>query len=215
MKVRSVQFDPENAVVSGGRLHLRLNENPRYPDADQGERRYLSGNVRSRRPIPGNSYTEVRAKMINRDVRANSAIWLHEEATVEMNPNVEIDMQEYLLPPTPGPNKVRSALHLWHKDPDNPDAPAKREDLGRKIERMGPLDRGFHLYGLERRGNDVLKFYLDGEEYWAPDIADHPVLATQPQPMVLYVRDINKGTPINADALPATFLVDYVRVYTL
>lgn len=214
MKVRSVQFDPGNVTVSGGKLRLALTNNPDYPG--EGERRYLSGNVRSRFTIPGNSYTEVRARMIPRAVNANSAIWLHEEATVEKNPNVEIDMQEYLLPPDASPNNVRSALHLWHKDPEHPDNPATREDLGRAIESVEGLDRTFHRYGLERRGDDVLRFYIDGVEYWAPGVvADHPSLATQPQPIILYVRDINENTPINPDAVPAEFVVDYVRVYTL
>lgn len=214
MKVRSVQFDPGNVTVSGGKLRLALTDNPDYPG--EGERRYLSGNVRSTFTIPGNSYTEVRARMIPRAVNANSAIWLHQEATVQGNPNVEIDMQEYLLPPDAGPDNVRSALHLWHKDPEHPDDNATREDLGRTIERVDGLDRSFHWYGLERRGDDVLRFYIDGVEYWAPDaVADNPSLATQPQPIILYVRDINESTPINPAAVPAEFVVDYVRVYTL
>ncbi|MEU8801796.1 glycoside hydrolase family 16 protein [Spirillospora sp. NPDC048819] len=74
----------------------------------------------------------------------------------------------------------------------------------------GPLDDGFHIYGLERRAGKVV-LYIDGKPYRS---YRDPVEAADPKPLVMYVREINEKKRINAGALPMDMFVDHVRVYT-
>lgn len=110
--------------------------------------------------------------------------------------------------------RVRSALHLWHIRADG----SKKHDTLADHPHpcpTGELDAAFHRYGLERRGGK-LRFYLDGEKYWTYDAKKegHPRLATQWQPIILYVRGV-AAHDVVASELPACFLVDYVTVHTI
>ncbi|MGP4028938.1 glycoside hydrolase family 16 protein [Actinomadura sp. 3N407] len=150
-----VQFVDENVRVSGGLLRIRMINNP------SGQGHFHSGVVRSTFAIGGNSYTEVRAKMIGTEANADSVI-RHSDADVQ------------------------------------------------HIGRAGaPLDEGFHVYGLECRAGKVVS-YIDGTPHRG--YATHPM--TEPQPLIMYVQGSNEKKRINAEALPADMLVDYVRVYT-
>ncbi|MGP3910274.1 family 16 glycosylhydrolase [Nonomuraea sp. 10N515B] len=196
-----VAFKPGNATVADGKLHIWTRKE------DYNGMHYTVGYVRSRFTIPGNSYTEVRARMIPWAANVNSAIWLHNQAIPERNPNPEIDMQEYhLKAPSSNPRHIHSALHLWPRDPDSHDA-VDHEDYDHNVN----LDEGYHLYGLERRAGR-LKFYIDGILYWSYDTSAHPEFSTDARPLILCCNG-NAGTPVDAQ-LPARMRVDYVKVYT-
>lgn len=95
----------------------------------------------------------------------------------------------------------------------NADAVIRHSDAGvHHVGRArGPLGKGFHVYGLERRAGKVV-FYIDGKPYRS--YGKRSVAATEPQPLAMYVVAINEEKPINAEALPMDMLIDHVRVYT-
>ena len=214
----NVRFTEKNLAIADGNLEITLSKADRPDHKPQ----FDAGVVRSKYQVPGDSYTEVRAKMLNPDVHANSAIWMLEESTPDRNPNPEFDLQEFVLK-TDGErhlDKVRSNIHLHHRvhDPSNDRDEVLGPELSHVFEEPS-LWEEFHLYGLERRQNEI-NFYIDGgEPYWSYSLEAHSDeeregIANIPQPVILYVRGVDGGDDINAPE-PVDFLVDHVRVYTL
>ncbi|MFF5213479.1 family 16 glycosylhydrolase [Streptosporangium sp. NPDC000396] len=191
-------FNPANVSVADGNLVLTARKQSQDGSA------YTFGAVESTFDVPGNSYVEVRAKVLDSRANVLSAIWLQSSPlSVENNPNPEIDIHE-----TFSYSRMVSTLHRWvwpyskenhHVDGD------KRFDFG-----VADTSTGYHVYGLERR-NGRLRFYADGRLAWdvaAPD----PAYVNMARHMVLSLEG-HLGQPKDA-YLPSAFLIDYVRTYS-
>jgi len=197
-------FSPENIVVSNGYLRLLAKKE------DYKGKSYTSAFLESEFNDPGNgSYIEVRAKTI--DVRANicCAIW---EQTFPLlptlNPNPEIDIQEYLLGGANGnPNRIQSTLHRWYR-PRGKDHHSV--DAYQTYDALVPLCYDYHTYGLERR-DGKLRFYIDGFKYWEYNVESMPEYVTMPRHIILSLEG-HAGNPVDY-YLPAVFRIDYVRLY--
>ncbi|MGH8877693.1 MAG: glycoside hydrolase family 16 protein [Stackebrandtia sp.] len=204
---RQFAFKDDNAKVDDGQLKLWAEEE------SYNNRKFTAGTVRSTFTVGGDSFVEVRAKMIPFAAKVNSAIWLHKRPKDGADHwAVEIDMQEYHLDsPKAGRTNIHSGFHLWKKKPDHheiPDEPnPNEEDV--KVN----LDDDFHNYGVERRDGKVT-FYFDGDPYWSVEATDlgPAYIATQPRHIILCCNG-NAKTPV-ASELPDCMKVDYVRVYT-
>lgn len=183
-----------NIKVSGGRLLLTK---------DTVNKTYTSSKVSSKISDPGNgSYIEIRAKVI--DYRANicCAIWEQNQVQEALNPNPEIDIQEFLL--SPDPNRVQSTLHRW------PRPGTHTVDAAQGYIASSPLCYDFHNYGLERR-DGKLRFYLDGFKYWEYNVESMPEYVTMSRHIILSIEK-HAGNPVDS-YLPAVFQIDYVRIY--
>lgn len=198
---RVYAFSFKNIAVSGGMLRMTAKKE------DFNGKSYTSSFLESRFDDPGNgSYVEVRARAI--DVRANicCAIW---EQTFplekKLNPNPEIDIQEYLLPGFNGnPNRVQSTLHRWYKPTGH------TQDAYQVYDAKDPLCYDYHIYSLERR-DGKLRFYLDGFKYWEFDVSSMPEFVTMPR-HIIFSLEGHAGNPVDS-YLPAVFLIDYIRIY--
>ena len=195
-------FNPDNISVSRGFLRLTARK-----ESLKGKS-YTCAFLESKINDPGNgSYIEVRAKTI--DVRANicCAIWEQNFPLLKENdPNPEIDIQEYLLSGANGnPNRVQSTLHRWPSKPG-----VHTQDAYQTHDALVPLCYDFHTYGLERR-DGKLRFYLDGHKYWEYNVASMPEYVTMPRHIIISLEG-HAGNPVDS-YLPATFQVDYVRIY--
>jgi len=210
-----VAFKPDNATVSDGDLRIWLKKEP-YKGVG-----YTGGYVRSKFYTAEDTYIEVRAKMIPHRANVNSALWLYDVPSPDLNPNVEIDMQEYLRP-LQKPKQVHHSFHLWYKDPGTPPGPPADSHIGLSNmdwDHQVNMDADYHLYGLERRkigfGSDrpggVVRFYVDGVMRWSYTATFVPELVTQPRPVIFNVNG-NAGIPVDVH-LPASMQVDYVRVF--
>ncbi|MEV8633044.1 glycoside hydrolase family 16 protein [Streptosporangium sp. NPDC051023] len=191
-------FTDANVSVAGGNLVLTAKK-----EAYNGSP-YTFGAVESRFDVPGNSYVEVRAKVLDSRANVLSAIWLQSSPlSVQNNPNPEIDIHE-----TFSYRRLVSTLHRWvwpYSDKSHLVDGDKRSDFG-----VTDTSTGYHVYGLERR-NGRLRFYADGQLGWdvaAPD----PAYVNMARHMVLSLEG-HLGQPNDA-YLPSTFLIDYVRTYS-
>jgi beta-glucanase (GH16 family) len=199
---RVFAFNFKNINVSGGYLRLSAKKE------DFNGKSYTSAFLESSFSDPGNgSYVEVRAKAI--DVRANicCAIWEQNFPLLPaLNPNPEIDIQEYLLPGANGnPTRVQSTLHRW------PTRPGVHTQDGYQIyDALVPLCYDSHTYGLERR-DGILRFYLDGFKYWEYNVSSMPEYVTIPR-HIIFSLEGHAGNPVDS-YLPAVFQIDYVRIY--
>jgi beta-glucanase (GH16 family) len=195
-------FNLGNITVSRGFLRLTAKKE------NFNGKSYTCAFLESQFNDPGNgSYVEVRAKAI--DVRANicCAIWEQNFPLLKVNdPNPEIDIQEYLLSGANGnPNRVQSTLHRWPTKPG-----VHTQDASQTHDALLPLCYDFHTYGLERR-DGKLRFYLDGQKYWEYNVASMPEFVTMPRHIIISLEG-HAGNPVDS-YLPATFQIDYVRIY--
>lgn len=194
----------ENTGVDSGVARLITKKEDFRHDPSYPMSHYTTGCLKSKFEVGGNTYIEVRAKMIKSQANVCAAIWLGDDPVLEKNPNIEIDMQE-TKDADNAPHRVNSSLLTWPKPGGGNTVP------GSKLFYISKgLDEGFHLYGLERR-NGKLGFYLDGVKYWEWDAAATPEFVTQLRPIILSVEG-HAGTPV-ADYLPSDFQIDWVRVY--
>jgi hypothetical protein len=193
---------PEMVEVSNGVLRLYI----RADTPDDGVDGYPAGAVESNFDVPGATSTrascvEVRTKGFAANVAAPdawdqnvfSAVWLHDRpATFALNPNPEIDIQEFLQK-----DEVHSALHTWtldsssditptRADPDHcwtgvadnsPEGPGV-DDCHSASLGLGDLTAAQHTYGLRREITQVngqpaglLTFYVDGVATWTKQFA--------------------------------------------
>ncbi|WP_327584377.1 glycoside hydrolase family 16 protein [Nonomuraea sp. NBC_00507] len=212
-----VAFKPDNATVHRDKLHIWLKKEP-YKGVN-----YTGGYVRSKFYMAEDTYIEVRARMIPHVANVNSAIWMYDVPDPALNPNVEIDMHEYLRP-LDKPNEVHNSFHLWYKKPGSqPGPPADSHTSLANVDWLSRsnLDAGYHVYGLERRKKGTgsgrpggfVRFYLDGVPHWTYGATFIPELVTQPRPLIFNVNG-NAGIPVDSH-LPASMQVDWVRVYNL
>lgn len=196
-------FNSNNIEVSGGYLNLSAKKE------DFNEKSYTSAFLESRFSDPGNgSYVEVSAKTI--DVRANicCAIWEQNFPLLQtLDPNPEIDIQEYLLSGANGnPNRVQSTLHRWY-------VPSGHSmDAYKTYDTLVPLGDDFHTYGLERR-EGKLRFYIDGYKYWEYTVTSMPEYVNMAR-HIIFSLEGHAGNPVDS-YLPAVFQIDYVRIYKL
>ncbi|WP_433243376.1 glycoside hydrolase family 16 protein [Streptosporangium sp. CA-135522] len=190
-------FNPSNVSVADGNLLLTAKK-----ESYNGSP-YTFGAVESKFDVPGDSYVEVRAKVLDSRANVLSAIWLQSSPlSVEHNPNPEIDIHE-----TFSYSRIVSTLHRWvwpysaenhHVDGD------KRFDFG-----VADTSTGYHVYGLERR-NGRLRFFADGKLAWDV-VPPDPAYVDMARHMVLSLEG-HLGQPNDA-YLPSAFLIDYVRTY--
>jgi|ERR1035437_1254923 beta-glucanase (GH16 family) len=195
-------FNFKNIMVSGGFLKLSAKKE------NFNEKTYTCAFLESKFSDPGNgSYVEVRAKTI--DVRANicCAMWEQNFPLLKLlDPNPEIDIQEYLLSGANGnPYKVQSTLHRWPSKPG-----VHTQDAYQTYDALVPLCYDFHTYGLERR-DGKLCFYFDGHKYWEYNVTSMPEYVTMAR-HIIFSLEGHAGNPVDS-YLPATFLIDYVRIY--
>jgi hypothetical protein len=165
---------------------------------------YTAGCLKSKFLVGGDTYIEIRAKMVKKTANICAAIWLGDDPTEVNNPNIEIDMQETKEAETAA-NRVNSSLLTWPKPGSSNTVPGSSVFYLAKT-----LDEDFHLYGLERR-NGKLSFYIDGINYWVWDASATPEFVTEPRPIILS-QEGHSGTPVDSE-LPADFQIDWVRVY--
>ncbi|MHA0857119.1 glycoside hydrolase family 16 protein [Paenibacillus sp. CMAA1364] len=192
-------FNPNNVSVSGGNMNLSVKKE------NYNGKAYTAGVLKSKFQVGGDSYTEIRAKMINKDANVTAALWLSDQPQQWSNPNVEIDIMESLNPKG-APNRVESTLHTWPVSPDFHFVAGNK-----KYNAPAPLDSDFHVYGLERK-DGKLKFYLDGVKFWEYNASVITEFATQPRNVILSIEG-HAGNPVDA-FLPSDFEIDYVRVYS-
>lgn len=196
-------FNSNNIEVSEGYLKLTAKEE------NFNDKSYTCAFLESKFSDPGNgSFVVVRARTI--DVRANicCAIWEQNfPGLQELNPNPEIDIQEYLLGGVNGsPNRVQSTLHRWY-------IPSGHSmDAYKTYDTLVPLCDDFHTYGLERR-EGKLSFYLDGYKYWEYSVTSMSEFVNMSRHIIFSIEG-HAGNPVDS-YLPAVFQIDYVRIYKL
>ncbi|MBD1423735.1 glycoside hydrolase family 16 protein [Sphingobacterium chuzhouense] len=195
----------ENTEVRDGiaRLFAKKEDYANHPDA---AKHYTAGCLKSKFEVGGDTYIEVRAKMIHAPANVCAAIWLGDDPVESKNPNIEIDMQETKSARNK-PHLLNTSLLTWPKPGNGNTVPGYTNYYF-----PWGLDEDFHLYGLERR-DGKLKFYLDGMQYWEWDTAETPAFVTQLRPIILSIEG-HAGAPGDAD-LPADFQIDWVRVFNV
>lgn len=195
-------FQDANVSVSDGQLHLTARAD-RYDSFS-----YTFGAVESFFDLPGLcTYVEVRAKALPSAARVLSAIWMQSSnlnggpsLLTGAEPNPELDIEE-----TFDHTKMNIATHVW---PGNTEA--THQSLGGHAYPVGvDISQGYHTYGVERR-DGRLRFYFDRHLAWETKPGD-PALWRMSRHMVLSLEG-HLGTPV-ASQLPASFDVDYVRVW--
>lgn len=128
-------FNPANTEVDSGLANLIIKKEP------YNGMQYTAGCMKSKFEIGGDSYTEIRAKMVNSPANVCAAIWLGDEPVDANNPNIEIDIQE-TKDPINAPHRVNSSLLTWPKPGNGNTVP------GSKLFYISKgLDLDFHLYG--------------------------------------------------------------------
>jgi hypothetical protein len=191
-------YKAENSTVSGGVARLAAKKE------EYNGMHYTAGCLKSKFEVGGNTYTEVRAKMVKTAANVCAAIWMGDDPVLAKNPNIEIDIQE-TKEPISHPNQVNTSLLTWPKPGNGNTVP------GYKLYYISQnLDLDFHLYGLERR-DGKLTLFLDGVKYWEWSAAQTPEFVTQMRPIILSLEG-HAGTPVDAE-LPSDFQIDWVRVY--
>lgn len=196
-------YRPENSTVSDGILRL-VAKKESYQNIPAEPRFYTAGCLKSKFEVGGNTYIEVRAKMIKAAANVCAAIWLGGDPVESKNPNIEIDIQE-TKDADDKPHLLNSSLLTWPKPGNGNTVPG----FTRYYFPWG-LDEEFHLYGLERR-NGKLSFYIDGMKYWEWDAKVTPEFITQMRPVILSIEG-HAGLPKDA-ALPSDFQIDWVKVF--
>ncbi|SDK56238.1 SusE outer membrane protein [Pedobacter sp. ok626] len=198
-------FKSGNTTVSGGIVSImaKKEDHQNLPDPNV-LRHYTAGCLKSKFEVGGNTYIEVRAKMIKSLANVCAAIWISDEPVLEKSPNIEIDIQE-TKDADDQPHLLNSSLLTWPKPGNGNTVPGSKNYYF-----SSGLDEDFHLYGLERR-NGKLKFYLDGVLYWEWDAAATPEFVTQLRPIIFSIEG-HAGVPVS-EHLPSDFQIDWVRVY--
>ncbi len=198
-------YKASNTTVTDGIARLAAKKEDNNNIADPTFlRHYTAGCLKSKFEVGGNTYIEIRAKMIKATANVCAAIWLGDDPVLAKNPNIEIDMQE-TKDADNKPHLLNTSLLTWPKPGNGNTVPGYTNYYF-----SWGLDEDFHLYGLERR-NGKLKFYLDGMQYWEWDTKATPEFVTQLRPVILSIEG-HAGAPVDAE-LPSDFQIDWVRVY--
>lgn len=210
---KEVFLSENNVTVENGFLKIEVKEevvqiSPEHLRCYNTIYYKTAGALISNFEVGADSYIEVRAKLV--DVRADvtSAIWISDEPHKDKNPNIEIDIIE-TLESRSKPKHFTSTMHVWYRDQDNKSSGHIRLDgIERWMKRR--VSRGFHVFGLERRG-DFIRLYLNGKIYWERNMLDFPEFVDKPRKLIINVEGHN-GTPKKGN-YPQELLVDYIRVY--
>ncbi|WP_239692709.1 family 16 glycosylhydrolase [Microbulbifer mangrovi] len=212
------QFAPHNVKVSDGKLQLISQWEPDYPFAygeghegkDYGEHEGQKVPVTTAAVVGKkrflNGYMEVRTKAAN--AAMTSSFWA-------IGYQQELDVYEQMGRPTgDGPldikgDTLKASIHDWQ-----PPAQRPTRKFGHKTKLDFSVAEDFHVYGAEW-GEDYIRFYLNGElisESTQEEVGEHWVLTN---PMEVWLDSeifVWLGLP-TPEQLPATYEVDYVRVW--
>ncbi|MBS1672812.1 MAG: RICIN domain-containing protein [Actinobacteria bacterium] len=196
--------DSANITISGGALNLMAKKQK------HNGKSYTGAALRSLFTVPGNSYMEVRAKMLDKRANVTSAIWTQGPLD-EANVNPEIDLAESMIAPNgPKENGFLTNQYRWWLDRDNTRTKPMITDSSSGWNSGVDVTAGYHVYGLERIDN-TLRFYFDGELYKQTDVSAHSVYVTVPRAVIFSIEG-HAGDPVDAH-LPSSFQVDYVHTY--
>ncbi|MDP4290704.1 MAG: glycoside hydrolase family 16 protein [Bacteroidota bacterium] len=196
----------ENARVEDGMLVITsLKEdykNAHYTSA--------SLNTSGRQSFNGDIRVEVRAKLPD-GKGIWPAIWMlgTNEANIGWPRCSELDIMEYV---GHTPNTVFGTFHWWDSTASNNHHSSKGSKLI-----YNDLHSNFHVYGLERRGNQV-KLFVDNHFYltFTPPTTAYP--GSFANPLYLLINTAlggSWGKEIDDTIFPQKFYIDYVRVYSL
>lgn len=190
-------FKNENSFVTGGNLLLTAKKE-RFNDKE-----YTIGALESKFDVPAApSLVRVRAKLLPDSANVCSAIWLQTWPEVKTNPNPEIDIIEYFQQ-----SEMHMNMFTWNKDDSGN---YKHVDFnGQVFNYKKDISLDYHIFGLERI-NDRIRYYFDDQlvcDWKAPDTA----FSTMPRHVILSLEG-HRYVP-NAARLPASFKIDWVRVY--
>jgi beta-glucanase (GH16 family) len=190
-------FKDENTSVKDGNLQLTAKK-----ELFNGKE-FTIGAVESKFDMPAQpSLVRVRAKLLSDAANVCSAIWLQSWPEVINNPNPEIDIIEYFF-------KTEMHMNLFTWDKDNSGKYESVDYKGQVFDYKKDLSNEFHVYGLERM-NGNLRFYFDDKlvyEWKSPN----PAFSNMPRHIILSLEG-HRAKP-KTNLLPASFLIDYVRVY--
>lgn len=196
--------DSTNISVSDGTLNLTARK------AKYNGKSYTGAALRSLFTVPGNSYMEVRAKMLDKRANVTSAIWTQGPLD-DSNVNPEIDLAESMIAPHgPKENGFLTNQYRWWLDRDNIRTKPMITDSSSGWNSGVDVTAGYHVYGLERIDN-TLRFYFDGVLYKQTDVSAHSVYVTVPRAVIFSIEG-HAGKPVDAH-LPSSFQIDYVHTY--
>lgn len=194
----------ENALVAGGLLELVARQEPVEIDGETYP--YTSGMVTSgryydERDAPDRfsftyGYVEVSAK-IPKGRGLWPAIWLLPSNHTSVP---EIDVMEALGDAT---NTLEMHYHFRQQD--------EKRNVGKSLV-TSDLSTAFHRYGVEWSTKGI-RWYLDDREVWR--IGHDVPIAAGPMYLLinLAVGGEWAGSDIDESRLPASFLIDYVKVW--
>jgi beta-glucanase (GH16 family) len=190
-------FKDDNTSVKDGNLQLTAKK-----ESFNGKE-FTIGAVESKFDMPSQpSLVRVRAKLLSDSANVCSAIWLQSWPEVKNNPNPEIDIIEHFFK-----TEMHMNLFTWGKD--NSGKYEHVDYQGQVFDYKIDLSKDYHVYGLERI-NGNLRFYFDDKlvyEWKSPN----PAFSNMPRHIILSLEG-HRAKP-NLNLLPASFLIDYVRVY--
>lgn len=122
----------------------------------------------------------------------------------------EIDIMEHL---GKDPSTIHGTLHYA-----NPNQHEEKRHLsaGKTMTTPKPADAGFHLFAMEW-DEKAISLFCDGQKYHTFDLdqaglgADNPF--RKPQYLLINLALGGWGGPVDSQAMPQRYLIDYVRVY--
>ncbi len=208
----SWSWEPENAFVMAGKLHLRMRyeKHGRQSGAQRYDTLYYtSGIVRTRKRIR-HGYFEARIKAAPRFPGVCPAFWA--DYAGEKDRRTEIDFVELTMRGGRGPAVTDFNTHVAY----HPELPADKAPLREHVQVKLPFDprEDFHVYSCLWTPEKIV-WYVDGKmvrrrknDYW-----DQPLLMT----LSMGLRRPLKGDPPEKYAtdkgFPTECEIDYVRVW--
>lgn len=188
-------FNPKNVRVTDGMLHLDAKKET-LPDLPAGYHTFTTAFVKGQTKVRY-GYFEIRARAM--DSQASSAFWFY-----DVTPEIWSEIDVFEIGARPQPANYYMNTHLFHTLVET-----VHWHKSRIWKAPYHLAREFHVYGFEW-GPDVLRFTIDGAV-----VREEPNTHWH-QPLALCFDSETFagwfGLPTD-DALPATFSLDYVRVW--
>jgi hypothetical protein len=190
-------FKNENITVSNGNLHL-IAKSEKFKDKE-----FTLGAVESKFELPSEpSLIRVRAELLDDTANVCSAIWLQSRPEVINNPNPEIDIIEYFQK-----NEMHMNLFTWDKD--NTGNYQHVDFNGNIFDYKKDISSSYHIYGLARI-NGQLRFYFDDRLVCIWNCPNTSFFV-MPRHLILSLEG-HRHQP-NISMLPASFDIDWVRIY--
>lgn len=188
-------FNPANVRVADGMLHLDARKET-LPDLPAGYHTYTTAFVKGK-TLVRYGYFEIRARAM--DSQASSAFWFY-----DITPEIWSEIDVFEIGARPQPNHYYMNTHLFHTLVET-----VHWHKSRIWKAPYHLGREFHVYGFEW-DREVLRFTVDGAV-----VREEPNTHWH-QPLALCFDSETFagwfGLPTD-DALPATFSIDYLRVW--